>query len=155
MRSRRPGQYCWLDTAVIATYGPRIGAYGVAVYAVLAAHAGRQTQACWSSIGRIASALHVGRSTVKKTLRKLEAEGLIAIQARRDPQGDPTSHRYTLLDPTPESPVPVVEVLRGGRSSNNPPSVPTQLTGRASDDHEPTGPQPTVRTSHPSDGRAA
>jgi hypothetical protein len=35
IRSRRPGQWCWLDTAVIATYGPRIGASGVAVAAVL------------------------------------------------------------------------------------------------------------------------
>jgi len=155
LRSRRPGQWCWLDMAVIATYGPRIGAYGVAVYAVLAEHANRRTQACWPSIGLIASQLRLSRSTVKKTLRMLEAEGLIRIQARRDPQGDPTSHCYTLLDPMPEMVAPALEVLEGGRSPENPPSVATQPTGRSSHNQEPPEAQPAERTSKPSDDRSA
>jgi hypothetical protein len=155
LRSRRPGQWCWLDTAIVATYGPQIGAYGVAVYAVLAQHANGRTQACWPSIGRIASLLKLSRSTVKKTLRTLEAEGLLTVQARRDPEGDPTSHCYTLLDPTPESPASVVEVPAGGRSSDTPPPATTQPTGRSSDSHKPPPPQPAERTSTPSDDRAA
>ena len=155
LRTRRPGQWCWLDTAIVATYGPRIGAYGVAVYAVLAQHANGRTQACWPSIGRIASLLKLSRSTVKKTLRTLEAEGLLTVQARRDPEGDPTSHCYTLLDPTPESPASVVEVRAGGRSSDNPPPATTQPTGRPSDSHKPPAPQSAERTSTPSDDRSA
>jgi hypothetical protein len=155
IRTRRPGQWCWLDTAIVATYGPRIGAYGVAVYAVLAQHANGRTQDCWPSIGLIARQLKLGRSTVKKTLHKLEAAGLIATHARRDPAGDPTSNQYTLLDPMPELPATVAEVRQGGRSSDNPPPVATQPTGRSSDSHKPPSPQPAERTSKPSDDRAA
>ena len=147
VRQRRSGQYCWLDTAVVATYGPVIGAYGVAVYAVLAQHAKRHVETCYPSIGTIARLLSLSRSTVKKTLRRLEAQGLIAVQPRQDGQGDPTSNLYTLLDPTPESTVPVLEVVEGGRSPENLPSVTTEPTGRASDDHEPTPPQPTTLSS--------
>jgi hypothetical protein len=155
IRTRRPGQWCWLDTAIVATYGPQIGAYGVAVYAVLAQHAHGRTQACWPSIGRIASLLKLSRSTVKKTLRTLEAEGLIAVQPRRDPEGDPTSHCYTLLDSTPASPATLAVVPEGGRSSDNPPSATTQPTGRTSESHKPPPPQPAERTSTPSDDRVA
>jgi hypothetical protein len=154
-RARRPGQWCWLDTALVATYGPRIGAYGIAVYATLAAHANGRTQACWPSIGRIASLLKLSRSTVKTTLRTLQRAGLIAIDPRRDPAGDPASNNYTLLDPTPDSPASVLEVPAGGRSPGNPPPATTQPTGRPSGSQEPPSPQPAERTSTPSEDRAA
>jgi hypothetical protein len=155
IRTRRPGQWCWLDTATIATYGPRIGAFGIAVYAVLAAHANGRTQACWPSIGRIACLLKLSRSTVKTTLRTLRKEGLIAIDPRRDAAGDPTSNSYTLLDPTPESAAALAAVPQGGRSPDDPPSVTTCPTGGVPGAPKPAEPQPEERTSKASDFRSA
>jgi DNA-binding XRE family transcriptional regulator len=155
IRTRRPGQWCWLDTAAIATYGPRIGAYGVAVYAVLAAHANGRTQACWPSINRIASLLKLSRSTVKTTLRTLRHEGLIAVDPRQDPAGDPTTNSYTLLDPTPEIPATVAAVPQGGRSPDDPPSATTHPTGGLPATPKPDPCQQEERTSKASDDRAA
>jgi DNA-binding transcriptional ArsR family regulator len=158
MRTRRPGQWCWLDTAIVATYGPQIGAYGVAVYVALAAHANGKTQACWPSIGRLASELKLSRPTVKRTLRKLREVGLIASDPRQDPAGDPTSNRYVLLDPsaqTSEISAPLADVSQGSRVLQTPPSDPEDPTGRVSETPKPDPTQPEERTSKPSDVRSA
>jgi hypothetical protein len=155
-RSRRPGKWCWLDTAVILTYGPRIGAHALAVYLVLATHANGRTQTCYPSIKTIARLTHLGRSTVKNALRTLRGEGLIQSTSQRDPLGDPTSNLYTLLDPTPATVAPLAAVPGGGRSGDDRPPVTTEPTGRSSGDPEPTKPfQQEERTSKSSDGRVA
>jgi GntR family transcriptional regulator len=155
-RTRRPGQWCWLDTAVIATYGPRIGAHALAVYLVLASHANGRTQTCYPSIKTIARLTHLGRSTVKNALRTLKGEGLIQSTPQHDPQGDPTSNLYTLLDPTPETVASVAVVSEGGRSGDAPLPVTTHPTGRSPGDPKPSSPsQPEERTSNPSEGRSA
>lgn len=153
-RTRRPGQWCWLDTAIVATYGPQIGAYGIAVYAALASHANGKTQDCWPSIGRLASELKLSRATVKRTLRTLREVKLIATDARTDPAGDPMSNMYTLLDPTPEKPVSLAAVPQGSRVPQTPPSVPTDPTGRVSQTPKPDPLQPKERTRF-SDDRSA
>src|SRR5215471_6552896 len=76
-RARRKGQWCWLDTSLVAAYGPLIGAPGIAVYVCLATHAHHATQTCFPSIKRIASEVHLSRATVKRTLRTLENCGLV------------------------------------------------------------------------------
>src|SRR5262245_61791298 len=135
--------YFSLDNDIIDVHGKTIGALGVALYAVLARYAHRQTGACWPSIGRLAEVLGLARSTVKVYLRRLEEVGLLTITARRDTAGDPTSHRYTLLDPTPAA----VETRRtvrraaaareGGRPLAGLPSVACRPTGRPSANPKP------------------
>jgi hypothetical protein len=151
-RQLRKGEFCWLDTSVIAAYGPRIGAYGIAVYAALASHASHTTQTCFPSIKRIASLIHLSRATVKRTLRTLEREGLIDTQARKDGEGDPTSNLYTLLDPTvrmlPQQDTPE----EGGLSPEERklpetlPPVTTDPTGGFPQNPEPDPHQPKERT---------
>src|SRR4029453_11278023 len=146
LRTRRPGEWFWVDTAIVATYGPQIGAYGVAAYVALATHAKGKTQDCWPSIARLARGWKLSRATVKRTLRKLREVKLIATDARTDPAGDPTSNTYTLLDPTPEKPVSLAEPPPGGRVCEIPPSVPTDPTGRVSQTPKPDPLQPEERT---------
>jgi len=146
-RTRRPGQWCWLDTSIVAAYGPRIGAYGIAVYVALATHASNDTQACWPSIQRIASLVHLSRSTVKRALRTLEAIGLVHIQARQDGEGDPTSNLYTLTDPTVQM-LPCQDSPEEGGSPQNPPPVTTEPTGGLPQTPKPDLSQPEERTTH-------
>ena len=149
-RQCRPGAFCWLDTAVIAAYGPRIGAHGIAVYAALAMHASEDTQACWPSIKRLAMLVKLSRATVKRTLRTLEAEGLVHRQARQDAEGDPTSNLYTLTDPAVRMLSPQ-DSQEEGRLTETLPPVTTEPTGRVPQSPEPDPMQQEARTSNPVD----
>jgi hypothetical protein len=91
-----------VDNIIIDDYGEKIGAFGIAIYNVLARHADRVTGICYPCIGTIAKKLRLGRTTVKKYLRILLNHCLIAISARLSDAGDPTSNLYMLLDPSPE-----------------------------------------------------
>ena len=126
--------YFSIDNDIIDIHAKQIGAIGVAIYVVLARFANRKTGACWPTIGRIARTLQLARSTVKVYLRKMEKAGLIAIEERQDPAGDPTSNNYTLLDPSPDAidqrRATAAAALEGGRPSADPP-------GRSSADPEP------------------
>jgi hypothetical protein len=130
----KPGHYFSIDDDIIDIHAKTIGAIGVAIYAMLARHAKRQTGQCWPTIGRIARTLDLARSTVKVYLRKMEAAGLIIIEERQDPQGDPTSNNYTLLDPSPDAidqrRATAAAAFEGGRPADDPP-------GRPADDPEP------------------
>ena len=90
-----------IDNLVIDHYAAEMGALGLALYAALARYADRQTGECFPSITTLGAKLQLGRTTVKKFLRKLECLGLIAIAPRRTAEGDPTSNLYILLDPAP------------------------------------------------------
>jgi DNA-binding MarR family transcriptional regulator len=126
----KPGHRFSIDNDIIDIHAKKIGATGVAIYAVLARHANRQTGECWPTIGRIARTLDLARSTVKVYLRKMEKAGLIAIEERQDPAGDPTSNRYTLLDPDPAAVANRIAdrkatiVPEGGRPADDPPGRP-------------------------------
>jgi DNA-binding MarR family transcriptional regulator len=130
----KPGHRFSIDNDIIDIHAKKIGATGVAIYAVLARHANRQTGECWPTIGRIARTLDLARSTVKVYLRKMEKAGLIAIEERQDPQGDPTSNLYTLLDPSPDAieqrRETAAAALEGGRPADD-------LPGRPADNPEP------------------
>jgi DNA-binding MarR family transcriptional regulator len=93
--------YFSLDNDIIDVHAKTIGAIGVGIYTTLARFANRKTGECWPSLGRLAKLLDLARSTLKVYLRKLEEAGLILITRRRNAVGDPTSNRYTLLDPAP------------------------------------------------------
>ena len=51
---------------------------------------------CWPSINRMASDLHIGRSTVKRALHDLTEAGWITAELRHRPDGSDTSRLYTL-----------------------------------------------------------
>jgi hypothetical protein len=97
----KPAHYHSIDDDIIDVYGRTIGAIGYAIYGYLCRRLNRKTGQCTPSISRIAQAFDIARSTVKIYLRKLEEVGLIEIQERQDAAGDPTSHHYILLDPSP------------------------------------------------------
>ena len=94
-------QFFSIDNAIIDVHAKTIGAIGVAIYAALARFANRKTAQCWPTIDRLARTLQLGHSTVKRYLRRMEKLGLVTIEGRQDEAGDPTSNRYTLLDPAP------------------------------------------------------
>jgi Helix-turn-helix domain len=90
-----------IDNDILDRHAETIGPMGLLVYVALARYANRRTGACWPSIDRIAHTVQLARSTVKLSLHRLAAAGLITITERRDAAGDPTSHLYTLLAPDP------------------------------------------------------
>ena len=134
-----------LDNDIIDIRAKTIGATALAVYTALSRFANRKTGECWPSIGRLAQLLDLARNTVKTALRKLEEVGLITIKRRRDPAGDATSHRYTLLDCSPEAVdarlrqrhAAAVAARERGRSTIDPPPSTTDLPGRSTIDPEP------------------
>jgi DNA-binding transcriptional ArsR family regulator len=97
----KPAHYHSIDDDIIDVHGRTIGPIGYAVYGYLCRRRNRKTGQCTPSISRIAQAFDIARSTVKIHLRKLEEAGLIEIHERQDAAGDPTSHLYILLDPSP------------------------------------------------------
>ena len=130
-------------------YGEKIGAIGIAVYNVLARYADRVTGICHPCIGTIAKKLKLGRTTVKKYLRILLKQGLIAIASRLSEEGDPTSNSYRLLDPSPEkvalrrrqleallTPQSGTCALAGGQSPADPPPCPVATDPQSAADPE-------------------
>jgi hypothetical protein len=71
-----PGQWFWLEKAIIRKYLPQIGASGFAVYSFLASSADEK-QTCYPSQGYIAAGLGCSRSTVCRAIDKLESAKLI------------------------------------------------------------------------------
>jgi hypothetical protein len=106
------GGWGWFDYALTDCYGPRIGAAGIAVYIVLARHAGALDQSCHPSYATIAEKAGLDRRTVIAVVAALEREGLIrkAPRSRRGPAGrESASNRYTLLPLPPPSAPPAAE----------------------------------------------
>ena len=91
------GHYFYrIDNAVIEEYGPKIGAYGLAVYNVLAMYAGRKDSA-FPSLRTIEKDLGISRPTIVKAIDTLIEVGLITKERRRNERGDHTSNVYTLV----------------------------------------------------------
>ncbi len=51
---------------------------------------------CWPGINRIASDLHLSRSTVKRALNELTAKGYLQKESRFRANGSSTSNLYTV-----------------------------------------------------------
>jgi hypothetical protein len=97
----RPNTYR-LDNILIDAYANRIGPIGVAVYNVIARHADRDSGRCRIGIQKISQKLNISRTSAKKYIHLLFAEGLIAIIPQYLQQGGQTANHYLLLDITPE-----------------------------------------------------
>jgi Helix-turn-helix domain len=101
VRATDESGWFWANHALVDGYGPRIGAHGVAVYAVLARLAGQIDQGCHPSFQTIAERLKLSRRQVINVIQHLEACGLIRREPRRDDAGDAQPNRYTLLSIEP------------------------------------------------------
>ena len=114
VKDKRPGRFI-VDDAVVDILGDHIGAYGLAVYMALARYADRHGD-CYPSLRTLSRKLSVSRPTVVKTLKKLEACGLISITPRATARGDFTSNMYALLPIDPiEAMNTRISLARGGK----------------------------------------
>lgn len=71
--------------------------YGKMILTVLAHHANGESLDCWPSRRRIVEESGFSEATVKRTLRKLEAEGFIRRGPVQDANGRAHEHGFTLL----------------------------------------------------------
>ena len=129
------------DNAIIDDYGPKIGAYGVAVYHALNRFADRQTGVCWPKIKTIGARLRLSESSVKRALLILKSVGVITIDPRWSEDGDRTSNLFTLIplatvaertQSTPivaDAPAEPVPDGGGGVTQNPPPMSPERTVG--------------------------
>ena len=79
IRRMESGSWYWIDKALIRNCAPIVGTVGIAVYNCLASFANAK-QTCYPSQGRIAEMLGCSRATVNRTIKKLEASGLVAVE---------------------------------------------------------------------------
>lgn len=93
IRDRRKAGWFRIDDEIIEVYGPQIGAHGVAVYAALCKHAGKD-ESSHPGLRLLCEKLKIGRKKLLDTLAKLKEVGLIEIEV-----GDRAHVSvYTLLD---------------------------------------------------------
>ena len=90
IRDLREGDWLWTNKAVL--FSPYISASDFKVYSGLASYAGNHDQKSWPSLNTLATKLNVGKSTVIRSLKVLEACKLIQVDRR-----DGTSNLYSLL----------------------------------------------------------
>lgn len=84
----------YMDDAVLDVFATRIGAYGVAVYALLARHA--KNKQAFPTYTTMQETLGMSRQTLDLTLGRLMQEGLLTLDTRTP--DDPDTTRYRLRD---------------------------------------------------------
>ncbi len=86
-----------IDNEVPLIHGKQIGAYGLAVYNVLVMMA-RDKNVCWPSHNTIGDMIDLSRSSVIRSIDKLEVAGLIKIE-KESPNGKRphASNHYRIL----------------------------------------------------------
>jgi len=100
-----PGWF-WIDNEIIDRYVPRIGVYGVAVYAVLARMFSGPERGS-AGFAEIAGILGISRRAVIYAMQKLCDVGLIAKQENfRETYGGNGANAYVLCEPPTPSPTP-------------------------------------------------
>ena len=80
IRELKNGDWYWVNKAVIS-HTPKVRVIGIAVYNLLASLVDRN-QSCFPSQRYIAESLGYSRTTINKTLKLLEENGLIRIEKR-------------------------------------------------------------------------
>ncbi|KKN37810.1 hypothetical protein LCGC14_0759850 [marine sediment metagenome] len=95
--TQRLSGFYLVDNNVIDDYGPLIGAYGIAVYSVLARYADGAGMGSFPSFQTIADHLDLSRRTVMRTVAKLCAAGLITKRSRKSSSGAHSSNDYRLI----------------------------------------------------------
>ena len=99
LRDARKRCFYIVDNDLIDRYGPVIGAYGVAVYNLIARYADNNGENAFPSYPTIAKKLGMSRTKVVQTIELLVSLGLIKKEQRVDEAGDLTSNLYTIVHP--------------------------------------------------------
>lgn len=120
VRDVRRSNWFWIDRVVIDRHGESIGAYGIAVYAVLVSYANENTGVCFPSLQLISNKTKMSVRSVRTTLRKLEEVGLIHTDIRVDTKGQ-HSNLYTLLSCPAATASDEQKTPPKGTKSSNPP----------------------------------
>ena len=87
-----------IHTDIVDVHARTVGAVAMGVYYVLASYADKTTATCSPALGLLAEAVGLSRAMVKRSLRTLEAAGLIAIEEHYTATGTQGVQLYTLLD---------------------------------------------------------
>lgn len=74
-----PGNWYWVEKAVIRKYAPKVGAVGIAVYNYLASLANTD-QYCYPSQARIGEVIGYSRTAINRAIKRLEENGLILVE---------------------------------------------------------------------------
>ena len=96
VHDRRSG-FAIIDNVLIDTYGPLIGAYGLAAYCILVRFANRQGTDAYPSYQTVAELMGASRRTAMRAIARLVRLGLIEKEKRKK-QGESISNMYCLLD---------------------------------------------------------
>ena len=105
-----------VERSLYRYYAKRIGPNGILLLSDLASYT-NQVYTCFPGIEKLAADTGLSVSTVRRTLKKLEAEGCLQIHPRHDADGRQTSNLYTLLPLSGEG----VPVEGGGCQGDTPP----------------------------------
>jgi hypothetical protein len=81
VRSRKKHPFFTVENDFLLWYGPRIGAYGIAVYCALSLFTNRDSE-CFPAIATIANLCRCGETKVREMLNLLIAEKLVSIEMR-------------------------------------------------------------------------
>jgi DNA-binding transcriptional ArsR family regulator len=116
----------------IQFHAREVGPIASMIYMVIRKHEKWGTHQCWPSIARIAHLVGVSVSSVQRHLHILVKAGLITVEKRWNKDGGPTTHLFTVLDPSPAAVAKrlqaMEEAARGGGSIQRPPSLQTATT---------------------------
>ena len=107
IRDLRDGKFLWLDKAALKLVSLKAGNRGVSVYSWLCYYANAKAQDCFPSLNTLAKHCGVCGRTVARTIKRLEAIGVIAIE-RDNGRGNV----YRLLDVPMEVETPDNHVRR-------------------------------------------
>lgn len=97
VRDKRRRGWFWMDNAVVDDHGAKLGAYAIAVYAVLCRHASNDDGTCQVGINTIGRKIGCSRNSVKRALRELEDSRLIEVVPQFDGDWQHASE-YVILD---------------------------------------------------------
>lgn len=95
IRDNRKAGWFWISNEILDVYGPKLGIYAFAVYAVLCRHANNSNGKCCPSIRRMAVMTASSIATVKRSISRLQEIGLISVS--REGAGPYANNIYTLL----------------------------------------------------------
>ena len=121
----RRTNWLWIDNEVVDRFGPQIGAYGLAVYAVLARFADNRTRVAFPAMPTIAALLNVSKNTILTAIKSLECTEppLLTVTVG----GGRNANTYTLNDlaphkqlPSPTSQEAIADHTNGSRAPREP-----------------------------------
>jgi hypothetical protein len=100
VKDKRGAQFFWVENALIDEWSPKLGATAIAVYIVLARHAGTGPQ-YWMNHKSLARALGIYEFSVERAIETLEGAGLIEVVSRYATSAGHRGALQYILNPVP------------------------------------------------------